>query len=136
MTDGTAGREAIELAAEIEVTGEMLLEAFRASLKSRVLESEAERLGGAVYLGAEAEAIWDRVAEIALDQYLAALPAQEPVTEDELVKLLNRFEHAPRENHNPRDGSCMDCPWPLQALSAEEVARAILAEFDVTKKEQ
>lgn len=41
--------------------------------------------------------------------------------------------HAPMTDHDPRDGSCVSCPWPLsEAGTPEDIARAVLeAALDV-----
>lgn len=44
-----------------------------------------------------------------------------------LVALLNSPEHAPMNTHDPRDGSCQSCPWPLHEMPPERIADAILA---------
>lgn len=44
-----------------------------------------------------------------------------------LVALLNSPEHAPMSTHDPRDGSCQSCPWPLHEMPPEDIADAILA---------
>ena len=51
-----------------------------------------------------------------------------------LVALLNHPDHAPMSTHDPRDGSCQSCPWPLHEMPPEDIADAILAEFDVTPR--
>lgn len=51
-----------------------------------------------------------------------------------LVALLNHPDHAPMSTHDPRDGSCRSCPWPLHEMPPEDIADAILAEFDVTPR--
>lgn len=51
-----------------------------------------------------------------------------------LVALLGRPDHAPMSTHDPRDGSCQSCPWPLHEMPPEDIADAILAEFDVTPR--
>lgn len=39
--------------------------------------------------------------------------------------------HAPMTDHNPRDGSCVSCPWPLsEAGTPEEIARAVFESID------
>ena len=51
-----------------------------------------------------------------------------------LVALLWQADHAPLSAHDPRDGSCQSCPWPLHEMPPEDIADAILAEFDVTPR--
>jgi hypothetical protein len=51
-----------------------------------------------------------------------------------LVALLGRPDHAPMSTHDPRDGSCQSCPWPLHEMPPEDIADAILDEFDVTPR--
>lgn len=51
-----------------------------------------------------------------------------------LVALLNHPDHAPMSTHDPRDGSCRSCPWPLHEMPPEDIAGAILAEFDVAPR--
>lgn len=39
--------------------------------------------------------------------------------------------HAPMTDHDPRDGSCVSCPWPLsEAGTPEEIARAVFESID------
>lgn len=46
----------------------------------------------------------------------------------QIEALLTSSQHAPMEDHDPRDGSCRSCPWPLHELSPREIARALLPE--------
>src|SRR5690348_11519077 len=52
---------------------------------------------------------------------------QQTVTRDQIVGLMNQSEHAPMSDHDPRDGSCVSCPWPLHALGPEAIADAFMA---------
>lgn len=44
-----------------------------------------------------------------------------------LLALLRQADHAPMSTHDPRDGSCQSCPWPLHEMPPEDIADAILA---------
>ena len=46
---------------------------------------------------------------------------------ESLMRVLNQPEHAPMSDHDPRDGSCRSCPWPVYTLAPEDIAHAILA---------
>lgn len=61
---------------------------------------------------------------------------ESPMTDarEALVALLGRPDHAPMSTHDPRDGSCQSCPWPLHEMPPEDIADAILSEFDVTPR--
>lgn len=41
-----------------------------------------------------------------------------------LLALLGRPDHAPMSTHDPRDGSCQSCPWPLHEMPPEDIADA------------
>ena len=47
---------------------------------------------------------------------------------EELIQELLRSEHAPMIDHDPYDGSCRSCPWPLHLLSPDDIADALIAE--------
>lgn len=49
-------------------------------------------------------------------------------TRDELIADLSREEHAPMSDHDPRDGSCRSCPWPIYMLGPDDIADALIAE--------
>lgn len=46
---------------------------------------------------------------------------------DKAIEALNSAQHAPMETHNPSNGECMECPWPLYRLSPEEIADGLIA---------
>lgn len=45
---------------------------------------------------------------------------------DELIEVLNSPQHAPESTHSGRDGSCVECPWPLHALPPDRIADAVI----------
>ena len=47
---------------------------------------------------------------------------------EELIVALMSEQHAPMSDHDPRDGSCRSCPWPLCMLPPPEIADALIAE--------
>lgn len=58
----------------------------------------------------------------------AAGVAPKPVYDvDKIAEFLNSPTHAPMNTHNPRNGECMDCPWPVYALPATDLARELVA---------
>lgn len=66
-----------------------------------------------------------------LELILAAGFTRRPMpSRDDLIELLMREEHAPMGMHDPRDGSCTQCPWPLHMLPPEDIADAVLALFE------
>ena len=34
--------------------------------------------------------------------------------------------HAPMTHHDPHDGSCVSCPWPVHELGPEEITDALI----------
>lgn len=46
---------------------------------------------------------------------------------DKIAEFLNSPTHAPMSTHNPGNGECMDCPWPVYALPATDLARELVA---------
>lgn len=49
------------------------------------------------------------------------------ITPEQVEELLNSEVHGPMSSHDPRDGSCQSCPWPLHELPPADVAAAIVA---------
>lgn len=55
-------------------------------------------------------------------------PAVVKPSRERLIEALMAPVHAPQGTHDPRDGACLQCPWPLHAAgSPEEIADAVLA---------
>ena len=50
-------------------------------------------------------------------------------TREDVLNLLYSSQHAPLETHSPIDGACQECPWPLHALSPEDITDALIAQF-------
>lgn len=53
-----------------------------------------------------------------------------PETVEALAKVLKRPEHAPMSTHDPRDGECRECPWPMHELPPHDLAYVLLAAID------
>lgn len=61
---------------------------------------------------------------------LEAATASPAVDREALVNVLNSPEHAPMSDHDPRDGSCRSCPWPVHMLAADDIADHLFASLD------
>lgn len=51
----------------------------------------------------------------------------ESIDRDELAAFLDSPTHAPMDTHSGRDGSCLECPWPVHELPPADLADAIIA---------
>jgi hypothetical protein len=57
---------------------------------------------------------------------LAAVAADDGLVEV-LTDALMQPTHAPMSTHDPRTGECCECPWPVYALPAPDVAAHLAA---------
>lgn len=62
--------EATLIANNLNVTTDVVLEAFQESVREAYTQLEAERLGSFVYLTEEAAAIWDEAVKQAFERWL------------------------------------------------------------------
>lgn len=54
-------------------------------------------------------------------------PVPAPDVRERIFAVLMSPEHAPMDDHDPRDGSCRSCPWPVYQLGPEGITDALLA---------
>lgn len=66
----------------------------------------------------------ERLAEVYAEGFIEAVSR---ITPEQVEELLNSEVHGPMSSHDPRDGSCQSCPWPLHELPPADVAAAIVA---------
>ncbi len=59
----------------------------------------------------------------ALDCSLYAPPAA--LDREKVSAWMDSPTHAPKGTHSPRDGSCVECPWPVHMLPAEDFIDAL-----------